>query len=141
MFNAVALLSVLPLATAHFTLTWPPARGFKANDAPKFPCGGFNTVSSKRTNWPINGGPIQLNMEHAQTSVEVLLALGSDPGDNFNVVLKQTFSIEGLGDFCVGSAQVPSDLNISDGTLATIQVLTEGDGDPAGGLYQVSHYI
>jgi len=132
--NALALLTLLPFTTAHFVLNWPTARGFRDEDAPKFPCGGFDTVSSSRTDWPLNGGPVQLNMHHAQTNVEILLALGPNPGENFNIVLRPTFAQEGLGSFCVGQLNVPAGLNISDGTPATIQIVTEGD--PEGGLYQ-----
>jgi len=137
--NAVALLGALPLAAAHFTLDWPPARGFEPKKAGNFPCGGFDSVSSSRTDWPLNGGPVQLNMEHSQTNIKVLLAIGSNPGNSFNIVLNPTLSQEGLGDFCIGPLSVPNNLNISDGTPATIQVVT--NGDPTGGLYQVSHTV
>ncbi|KAF2178688.1 hypothetical protein K469DRAFT_642196 [Zopfia rhizophila CBS 207.26] len=132
--NHVALFALLPLSAAHFVLTWPPNRGFRDDDAVKFPCGGFDSVSSTRTPWPLNGGPIQLDMHHTQTRIELLLAIGSEPGSNFNVVLRPTVAQEGLGDFCLGQVSVPSGLNISDGTPATIQVVS--NGDPDGGLYQ-----
>jgi hypothetical protein len=132
--NALILLTLLPFTTAHFVLNWPTARGFRDEDAGNFPCGGFDSVSSSRTDWPLNGGPVQLNMHHAQTNVEVLLALGADPGNNFNITLRPTFAVEGLGTFCVGELAVPEGLNISDGTPATVQVVT--NGDPEGGLYQ-----
>ncbi|KAF2196508.1 NAC-domain-containing protein [Delitschia confertaspora ATCC 74209] len=132
--NMLAFLAVVPFATAHYTLDWPPARGFKDEDAPKFPCGGFDSVSSTRTEWPVNGGPVQLKMHHTQTNVKVLLALGSDPGNNFNIVLRPTFAEEGPGQFCVGGLNIPSGLNVSDGTPATIQVVS--NGDPSGGLFQ-----
>jgi hypothetical protein len=131
-----ALFALLPLASAHFTLDWPKARGFDDAKAGNFPCGGFDSVSSSRTDFPINGGPVQLNMHHPQTNVEILIALGSDPGDNYNIVLRPTFTMEGLGDFCAGQLNFPSGVNVSDGTLATLQVVT--NGDPDGGLYQVS---
>ncbi|KAF2017459.1 NAC-domain-containing protein [Aaosphaeria arxii CBS 175.79] len=132
--NALPLLAILPLAAAHFDIEWPTPRDSNHAQAVNFPCGGANSVKTPRTDWPMSGAPVQLKMEHAQTNVKVLLAIGEDPGENFNVTLRPTFSIEGLGDFCVGALSLPSGINVSDGTPATIQVVT--NGDPTGGLYQ-----
>ena len=137
MHSALALLSLLPLTSAHFLLTWPPARGFDDSTAPNFPCGGFDTVFSNRTTWPATGGPIQLDMHHTQTDVEVLIALGSDPGVNYNIVMRPTFLQQGLGNFCMGMVSVPSSVNITEGMPATIQVVSNGDEAGSGGLYQV----
>ncbi|KAF2259065.1 hypothetical protein CC78DRAFT_84597 [Lojkania enalia] len=132
--NTFALFSLLPLSVAHFVLTWPPSRGFDDANAVNFPCGGFDSASSSRTDFPMSGGPIQLDMHHTQTNLAVYLAVGSDPGNNYNITLRPTLAEEGPGNFCLGMVSVPSDLNISDGTPATIQVVT--NGDPDGGLYQ-----
>src|SRR5690349_21069556 len=133
--QALLALSMLPCTLAHFQLTWPPKRGFNDDSATQFPCGGFNDVQQQRTDWPINGGPLQLNMEHPQTNVAVYLAIGNNPGSAFNTKLRNQFTVEVLGNFCVGQLNVPSGLNVTDGTPATIQVVTNGDG--GGGLYQV----
>ena len=69
------------------------------------------------------------------TNVEVLIAFGANPGDNYNTVLRPTLTQQGLGNFCLGMVSIPSNLNISDGSPATIQVVS--NGDPDGGLYQV----
>lgn len=134
--NAFALLTLLPFAAAHFTLDWPTARGFDDAQAPSFPCGGFNDVKTPRTPWPQTGAPLQLNMHHTRTNIAVYMAIGDNPGSNFSIVLRPQLSEEGPGDFCLGMVSVPQNLNISDGTPATIQVVT--NGDPDGGLYQVS---
>jgi hypothetical protein len=84
----------------------------------------------------MSGGPIQLNLEHSQTRFAVYLAIGEDPGSNFSIVLRPQSEREGLGNYCLGQVSVPSNLNISAGTKATIQVVS--NGDPNGGLYQVS---
>jgi hypothetical protein len=136
MLSNLAFLALLPLTSAHFRLTWPPARGFADDKAGTFPCGGFDDVSSTRTAWPATGGPIQLDMHHTQTNVMVLLSLGSNPGVNYNITLRPTFAEEGLGDFCVGMVSVPEGVNYTEGEAATLQVVT--NGDPDGGLYQVS---
>lgn len=150
------VLLPLTLVTAHFQLNSPSARGFDEDTLATFPCGGQDTPSSNRSLFPLAGGPVQLNMEHDHAEVQVLLGLGNDVGENFNITLEPIFLEEGIGQFCMGdvvsldirnpfeSAQrlkqwqmVPSSLNIKDGTNATIQVVT--NGDPSGGLYNVKN--
>ncbi|KAF2237913.1 hypothetical protein EV356DRAFT_363035 [Viridothelium virens] len=127
------LLALLPLASAHFKLNYPAARGFDEDTLPTFPCGGQNNVSPNRTMWPV-GGPIQLDMGHISTNVQVLLGMGNDPGSNFDTILVPTFHVNGLNNFCLGMVDLPSGLNMTDGMNATIQVVTNGDDGP-GGLY------
>ncbi|KAF1966201.1 hypothetical protein BU23DRAFT_487231 [Bimuria novae-zelandiae CBS 107.79] len=135
LFNTLSLVAVLPLASAHFLLSWPDRRGFDDEKASGGPCGGFDSVSSNRTEFPLSGGPIQLDMHHTQARVAVYLALGNDPtADDFTITLVPTLSEEGPSNFCLGSVNIPSNLNISAGTNGTIQVVT--NGDPSGGLYQ-----
>lgn len=138
-FSVFSLAALLPLTTAHFILNWPTNRGFDDSLATGFPCGGFDNVKSPRTEFPLSGGPIQLDMQHPQTRVAVYLALGNDPGSSYNIVLRPQLTQQGLGDFCLGQIQIPSGLNISAGTNGTIQVVT--NGDPEGGLYQVRDHM
>ncbi|KAF2116928.1 NAC domain-containing protein [Lophiotrema nucula] len=133
-FSALALFSLLPLSTAHFLLTYPSNRGFDDDKAVTFPCGGFDSVSSSRTEIPLSGFPVQLDMHHTQTNIEVLIAFGNDPGSNYSTVLRHTFAQKGPGNFCVGQVSLPEGLNITAGTNATIQVVS--NGDPDGGLFQ-----
>lgn len=135
--NSLALLAALPLASAHFLLTWPDRRGFDDDKATGGPCGGFDTPSSNRTEFPLSGAPVQLDMHHTQTKVAVYLALGNNPtADDFTITLVPTLSEEGPSNFCLSSVNIPSNLNISAGMNGTIQVVS--NGDPTGGLYQVS---
>ncbi|KAG8629635.1 hypothetical protein KVT40_003500 [Elsinoe batatas] len=130
------LAGLAPLAAAHWEMIYPAQRQTGNEDTmPSFPCGGVDTVSSKRTRFPITGAPIQLNMGHTEYNVQVLLALGNEPGSAFNYVLVPTFTQEGPDNFCIGGGaiQFPKGLNITDGTNATIQVVTNGDS--GGGLY------
>lgn len=125
------------LVGAHFTLDFPQVRGFDEDNLGTFPCGGQNSVSNTRTPWPLDGGSIQLTMEHDHAAVQVLVALGNDPSSNFNAVLVPTTQEEGIGQFCLSGVKVPQSLGVKDGDNATIQVVT--NGDPSGGLYNVSH--
>ncbi|KAL1605366.1 hypothetical protein SLS60_004914 [Paraconiothyrium brasiliense] len=111
-------------------------RGFDDDKATGGPCGGFDTPSSARTEFPLSGAPVQLDMHHTQTKLAVYLALGNNPSaDDFTITLVPTLSEEGPSNFCLGSVNIPSNLNISAGTNGTIQVVS--NGDPSGGLYQV----
>ena len=140
MRSQLILSALLPLASAHFKLVYPAARGFDEDLLPTWPCGGQDTVSSNRTSWPMTGAPIQLDMGHTSAKVQVMLALGNNPGSNFNISLVPTFQEEGPENFCINGQgiHIPSDVlsQINEGTNATIQVIT--NGDPAGGLYNVS---
>ncbi|KAL9031451.1 MAG: hypothetical protein Q9196_000512 [Gyalolechia fulgens] len=121
------------LASAHFSLDFPPARDADEDQQGSFPCGGQNSVSSDRTPWPLAGGPIQLTMGHDHSAVQVLIALGNDATDAFNTVLVPTIQEQGLGKFCLSDVTIPESLGVQEGDNATIQVVT--NGDPTGGLY------
>jgi nascent polypeptide-associated complex subunit beta len=132
--NTILALSLLPVSFAHFTLNWPASRGSAEDTAGNFPCGGYNDVQQQRTDFPMSGAPIQLNMGHEQTNVAVYMAVGSNPGSGFSVVVRPQFVVTGLGDFCMGQISVPSGVNVSDGTPASIQVVS--NAHTSGGLYQ-----
>ncbi|BCS02874.1 putative GPI anchored protein [Aspergillus luchuensis] len=131
------LASLAPLVAAHFELKYPTSRDGSEEQMTQFPCGGA-AQSSNRTQVSISAGsfPVALSMGHSQTAVEVLLALGSDPGTNYNITLHQTFEIQGLGAFCLPHIKFDESIlgtNITDGMNATVQV--QSNGDPTGGLY------
>ncbi|KAF7114809.1 hypothetical protein CNMCM5793_000348 [Aspergillus hiratsukae] len=136
-FSPAYLLSLAPIVAAHFHLEYPISRGFDEDTMPDFPCGGM-AQSSNRTQVSISAGsfPVALRMGHAETAVEFLLALGSDPGTNYNITLHPTFRVQGLGEFCVPHVVFDESVlgtNITDGMNATLQV--QSNGDPTGGLY------
>lgn len=138
------LLHFPSLITAHFSLEYPVPRTANNDDdgsnMPNYPCGGANTPSTIRTPWPISGGPIQLNMGHTETRVQVVLALGDNPAeDDFNIILVPTLLQQGPREFCLGDVEIrqrnedrPA-INVEAGMNGTIQVIT--NGDPEGGLY------
>lgn len=131
----LTLVSLTSFVCAHFTLDYPPARGFDEDKLGSFPCGGQDTVTTNRTSWPLAGGPIQLTMGHDHAAVQVLIALGTNVTNNFNAILVPTTQEEGLGKFCLSDVKVPESLGVKEGDNATIQVVT--NGDPSGGLYNV----
>jgi hypothetical protein len=135
------LLSLNAPTLAHINLKWPPARGFNEDTLTQRPCGGQNKVSATRTEVSPSGFPLHLLMGHDESAVTVLLGLGNNPGSNFNITLVRTFREEGLGDFCLNMIEVSSVGGLTastlDGQNATLQVVTNGDGEPARGLYNV----
>lgn len=128
-------LFLIPLASAHFKLDYPTSRGADSKNQRTFPCGG-HPPTTNRTEWPVAGGPIHLTLGHDRSLVQVLLALGNDAGDNFNIVLAPTIQEEGPGKFCMTNVSVPTNIGVADGTNGTIQVIT--DSESGGGLYSVS---
>ena len=128
-----ALAVFTALASAHFNLNYPAARGFDEDKLGTFPCGSFDTPSSNRTLWPLTGGEIALTMGHIDANVEVLIGFGDNVGSAFNTVLRPTFQEQGLGSFCMTGFTLPDGTNVTEGMNATIQVQT--NGDPDGGLY------
>lgn len=138
-FSILPLAALAPLAAAHFELKYPTSRDGTEDNMVNFPCGSA-AQSTNRTQVSISAGsfPVALSMGHSQTAVEVLLALGTDPGTNFNITLHKTFEIEGLGAFCLPHITFDESIlgtNITDGMNATVQV--QSNGDPSGGLYAV----
>lgn len=136
--NLLTVSLLTSLASAHFTLDSPPARGFDENQLTTFPCGGQKSIATKRTTFPLAGGPIQLTMGHDRSTVQVLIAVGNDATDAFNTILVPTTQEEGIGKFCLSDVKIPETLGVKGGDNATIQVVT--NGDPIGGLYNVRDY-
>jgi hypothetical protein len=80
-----------------------------------------------------------LDLGHTENLIQITLAIGNEVGSSFNYELLPTIHEMGPGDFCLPSIPVPADLNITDGTNASIQVITNShDGS---GLYNVRFRI
>lgn len=135
--SLLALFAALLPVSAHFELNYPTVRGFNEDNTGTAPCGGFDTPASERTPISTTSLALALRMGHDQNAVQVLMGMGDNPGNNFNITLLPTFRQEGLGEFCLPEIPLPSNLGIMDGMNATIQVVT--NGDPTGGLYNVRH--
>ncbi|KAI6133337.1 hypothetical protein EDD16DRAFT_1468043 [Pisolithus croceorrhizus] len=140
------LAAFLPLvlaavANAHFQLQYPVPRGpFVEDQEPTF-CDGYDNAVSNRTVFPLANGLINLNSEHPQWAVGVIVSTDQDPTSfsDFNSssgyqMVVPYFETSGEGQYCF-----PIDLagagisGIQDGANVTIQVVYDG-GD--GTLYQ-----
>jgi hypothetical protein len=120
----------------HYQLTYPPSRGFDESREAISPCGGFDSVSSNRTDFPLKNGFLEINSEHPKYTYKVNIAYGNNP-------TAADFSAVGQGQIQVSDPSHQSCLqvglsfvkNATDGALATLQIIyNAGDGD----LYQVS---
>ncbi|KAF8540181.1 hypothetical protein BDD12DRAFT_689048, partial [Trichophaea hybrida] len=119
---------------AHFHLNYPTDRGDTEVTQAQSPCGGINTPSKNRAPWPLTGGQISIETEHAEAETAVYLALGNNPkAEDFTIILKDPFLEIGIGTFCWNDLPVPKNISVKDGDNATIQIVQ--GGHTSGGLY------
>ncbi|BGP57274.1 hypothetical protein JCM8202_002851 [Rhodotorula sphaerocarpa] len=147
--SLAALVALPALVAAHFTLDYPPSRGFDEDTEPQF-CGGFSTPSAERTPFPLSGqAPVLIDSHHPSAIVGIFLSFDSNPTNfsQFNQtssgqqygLLDPFGSITGSGEFCfrvdVASLGVSG---IANGSVATLQVEFNG-GD--GSLFQCADLV
>ncbi|KAK4107356.1 hypothetical protein N656DRAFT_802742 [Canariomyces notabilis] len=136
-FSALILLVVAHFADAHFSIEYPTGRAVtvgsgRLNESYSQwvqPCAGVpgNLPGGNRTDWPMTGGSLKLDLHHPWTYIFVNLGLGDDVS-NFNYSLTNPFWNEtGNGTLCVPQIALPTDLPISDGSRGSLQVVTVGD--------------
>ncbi|KAK6086182.1 Uncharacterized protein SCUP515_00542 [Seiridium cupressi] len=132
---SLALLAAAQLATAHFGIEFPEWRAdtLTDEDGPysqyEYPCANVPAGIGNRTEWPLNGGAVSLELHHAWTYVFINLGLGENV-TNFNISLTpEFFNVTGNGTFCLPSLSLP--VGIADGTNASIQVVTSGKSGSA----------
>jgi hypothetical protein len=156
-----ALLTVLPVVSAHFHVLYPPWRGdaiaetnatisewfypCKHLRSPKFPQtsysftligAGFNNASSNRTQWPLKGGAVVWNSSHPSALTYINLGLGNVV-TSFNISLQPVYNETGAGVTCLpnpGAAAIAG-LNVTEGQNASVQFITIGESGSA--LYSV----
>ncbi|KAH8882548.1 hypothetical protein GQ53DRAFT_753597 [Thozetella sp. PMI_491] len=124
------------IASAHFALEYPQWRANSLAAGSNYsqwiyPCANVNPGAGNRTDWPINGGSLVLDLHHPWTYVFVNLGLG-DNVTNFNYTLTPSFWNEtGNGTLCVPSLPLPVGLTPADGSHGSIQVVTLGESGAA----------
>lgn len=138
--TATLLAAGASLASAHFGIEYPAWRFDTLSDESEtlgysqwtYPCAGVPVsgsdpaVNGSRTDWPVGGGSLKLALHHEWAYVFVNLGLGSN-ATNFNVSLTPQFlNSTGEGTLCLDRLAVPRNANVTDGALATIQVVTLG---------------
>ncbi|KAL2270767.1 hypothetical protein VTJ83DRAFT_138 [Remersonia thermophila] len=146
--SSTLLLAAAGVANAHFGLDYPPMRAntLGRNVDPAYsqwtqPCAGVpgNLTDSPRTEWPLTGGSIKLDLRHHWTYIFINLGLGSDVS-NFNYTLTNPFwNSTGNGTLCIEKLALPADLPVEDGSPASLQVVTLGDNGNA--LYNCANIV
>ncbi|KAI9445441.1 hypothetical protein H4582DRAFT_1806649 [Lactarius indigo] len=142
-FATFALLTgMITVVSAHFQVSYPPPRGpFDEDNEVNF-CDNYAHAVSNRSEFPLSGGFVTLNSEHANWNLAILLSTVQDPTsfDNFTTssgqqqLARNFASGSGEGGFCI-----PLDLNntgisgVQNNANVTIQFLFNG-GD--GSLFQ-----
>ncbi|KAF9121092.1 hypothetical protein BGW39_010853 [Mortierella sp. 14UC] len=144
-------MKVLTLATmllcssavmAHYTLDYPPSRGFSDDDEPIAPCGGATyNAAGARTPFPLTKGFLQISSFHPTASVQVNIAYGNNPtaADFTTASSTPAGTIQVTHPF---QSCLPLDLSTFKGaannTNATIQLVYNGGDSP---LYQCADVI
>lgn len=149
------LLAASQAVTAHFGLKQPQWRTDTLSEEAEekysqwnypcelreiFPLINTNTYTRKigagvpygegnTTDWPLDGGLVELSLHHPWTYLFINLGLGENT-TNFNISLTpELWNATGRGTLCIDKLAVPE--GIADGTRASIQVVTSGNSGSA----------
>ncbi|KAI8333460.1 hypothetical protein BC941DRAFT_434782 [Chlamydoabsidia padenii] len=135
-FFLITLLALVSQTVfGHYQLTYPPSRGFDESKEVTGPCGGFNSVSSNRTDFPLKNGFMEINSEHPKYTYKINIATGNNPSDFSTTVAQGQVAYPSQSCLQVDLSSVK---NATDGTPATLQIVyMAGDGS----LYQCADVI
>ncbi|GAP85268.2 putative expression library immunization antigen 1 [Rosellinia necatrix] len=93
--------------------------------------------AGNKTDWPIEGGSVALDLHHPWSYVYINLGIGEN-ATNFNISLTpQLLNVTGKGNFCIPA--LPLSADIADGQNGTIQVVTNGQSGSA--LYNCADIV
>ncbi|KAL0935507.1 Uncharacterized protein CTRU02_210098 [Colletotrichum truncatum] len=136
----LAALGAANLASAHFGLTYPAWRAdtLKGTNVTgysqwQYPCAGVPYGKGNVTDWPLDGGSIELDLHHDWTYVFINLGLESNGNvTTHNITLTPQFwNATGAGTLCVPKLNLSTPA--TEGQKGSIQVVTVGDS--GAGLY------
>ncbi|KAJ4263648.1 hypothetical protein NW762_006472 [Fusarium torreyae] len=133
-FKTLLSLATVQAVSAHFGLVFPAWRADTLSEENEdrysqwtYPCAGVDYNKKNLTDWPLKGGALTLDLHHEWTYIFVNLGLGENT-TNFNVSLTPQFlNATNPGTLFIEELALPSDVQPSDGDLASIQVVTIGD--------------
>ncbi|KAF9973987.1 hypothetical protein BGZ73_002767 [Actinomortierella ambigua] len=119
----------------HFTVTYPPSRGFDDVKEPQAPCGSFDTVTN-RTEFPLTKGFIEIDSGHVKADVAINLVLSQNPTNaDFTAAAGKPAAKVSVSQ--PGANCLPVDLSTfagaKDGVNGTVQIVYNGGDSP---LYQ-----
>ena len=127
----LTLLAGVQVASAHFGLLVPEWRGDSLEnstlDQYASPCAKALPNSGNRTEWPLTGGSIKLELHHAWDYIFINLGLGNNVTNFFISLTPQLLNSTGNGTLCIPKLTLPSSLSLTDGQQASVQVVTMGN--------------
>ncbi|KAF9584732.1 hypothetical protein BGW38_005381 [Lunasporangiospora selenospora] len=133
------------VAQAHFELTYPATRGFDEDKEPTGPCGGFNTPSASRSEFPIQNGFMNINSGHVNYKATIQLVVNSNPSAaDFTAAAASpvssppTISNNHPNNACLQVGDLSKVAGVADGVNATLQILYNGGDSP---LYQCADVV
>ncbi|KAM0284297.1 hypothetical protein ACHAQH_002091 [Verticillium albo-atrum] len=130
------------LAAAHYSILYPDWRADTLENTEEtgytqwsWPCGGVEYGSGNRTDWPLVNGSIAFQLGHAFNYAFINVGLEDPTTGNitsFNISLTpQLTNTSGHGTLCLDTLTLPTDLDIEDGTNASIQTIMVGPSGQA----------
>ncbi|ORY90705.1 hypothetical protein BCR35DRAFT_349647 [Leucosporidium creatinivorum] len=128
---SLAPRSLEPRATTYTSpgivgLLYPPIRGWSSSTVGKEPCGGFSL--GDRVDFPLNGGPVALQLEDSATNVVVQYSTQPNPITNqFSTFYTIGDASEGYR--CASAPTFGSD-GLSAGQSVTFRVMYQTASDP-----------
>ncbi|RGP74892.1 expression library immunization antigen 1 [Fusarium longipes] len=131
-------LATVQAVSAHFGLVFPTWRADTLSEENEdrynqwtYPCAGVDYNKKNLTDWPLEGGSLTLDLHHEWSYIFVNLGLGENT-TNFNISLTPEFlNATNSGTLFIEELALPSSVKVSDGDLASIQVVTVGDSGSA----------
>ncbi|KAG0238777.1 hypothetical protein BGW42_002643 [Actinomortierella wolfii] len=141
-FISSALLMLLCniAAHAHFTVTYPPSRGFDDAKEPQAPCGSFNNVTN-RVDFPLSNGFFEIDSGHVKADIVINLVLRENPTDADFTAAASTpaakLSVSQPGANCL-PVDLSSFAGAKDGVNGTLQIVYNGGDSP---LYQCTDVV
>ncbi|RMZ91855.1 hypothetical protein DV736_g901, partial [Chaetothyriales sp. CBS 134916] len=124
---------------AHFELIYPYSRGDSFLPPASqyiYPCANINqsaAIDANRTLWPLDGGSLEIKFHHPYTYVWINIGLGEVIAAFNYTLTQQPLNETGNGTICIPKFKLPEEVTsvITNGTDASLQVVTVGDGGTA----------
>ena len=85
--------------------------------------------ANNRTDWPLGGGSVKINIIHSTSVVFINLALGDSVvrSGSFNYTLTPIpLNVTGKGELCLPQVPVPAGVGVTDGLTGSLQVMLYG---------------
>jgi hypothetical protein len=132
------------------TFLFPEARQWSEDADNTAPCGSFASVSSNRTEFPLDDGFVAFIAKYLSYNVKLSISYNSNPTtqDEFEEWYNGNISSElHIGHTCFFMPDQPNSINAGD--VATIQAIYQNDdedeldsnGEPAESTYNQTYYV